>query len=52
MARLLQAGQLPLPWPPGVSMAAELYQLLIDAGQLAAPVVQLPIPRAAYEYVA
>ena len=52
VARLLQAGQLPLPWPPGVSMAADLYQLPIDAGQLTPPVVQLPIPRAAYEYVA
>ena len=52
LARLLQAGQLPLPWPPTVSMATELYQLLIEAGQIAPPVVQLPIPRSAYEYVA
>ena len=52
LARLLQAGQLPLPWPPAVSMAMELYELLIEAGQIASPVVQLPIPRSAYEYVA
>ena len=52
LASLLQAGQLPLPWPPGVSMATESYQLLIDSGQIATPVVQLPIPRTAYEFVA
>ena len=34
LARLLRQGQLPLPWPPAVSMAMELYQLLIEAGQL------------------
>lgn len=33
-------------------MAMEIYQLLIDAGQIAPPAVQLPIPRTAYEYVA
>ena len=52
LATLLQAGQLPLPWPPGVSMATEIYQMLIDSGQIAMPAVQLPIPRTAYEYVA
>ena len=52
MARALRAGQLPLPWPPGVCMATELYQLLIDAGQLRLPEVQLRIPRGAYEWVA
>ena len=52
LARLLQAGQLPLPWPPGVSRAMELYQLLIEAEQLSPPVAQLPIPPTAYEYVA
>ena len=52
VARLLRQGQLPLPWPPGVSMAMDLYQLLIDAGQLTAPEYQMGIPRAAYEYVA
>ena len=51
-ARLLRQGQLPLPWPPDVSLAMEVYQLLVDAGQLSPPVVQLAIPRAAYEYVA
>ena len=51
LAKLLQAGQLPLPWPPGASMAMELYQLLIEAGQLAPPEVQLAIPSSAYEYV-
>ena len=52
LARLLRQGQLPLPWPPAVSMAMELYQLLIEAGQLKPPEFQLPIPRSAYEYVA
>ena len=52
LAVLLRSGQLPLPWPPSVSMATEIYQMLIDSGQIATPAVQLPIPRAAYEYVA
>ena len=52
LSRMLQAGQLPLPWPASVSMAVELYQLLIDAGQLTPPQIQLPIPREAYEYAA
>ena len=52
MAALLRSGQLPLPWPPAVSMAMELYQALIEAGQLSPPEFQLPIPRSAYEYVA
>ena len=52
VARLLQAGQLPLPWPPDISMAMEICQLLIDAGQLTPPAVQLAVPRTAYEYVA
>ena len=52
VARLLRSGQLPLPWPPGVSMAMEIYQLLIETGQLTPPEYQLPIPREAYEYVA
>ena len=52
LARLLRQGQLPLPWPPAVSMVMELYQLLIEAGQLKPPEFQLPIPRSAYEYVA
>ena len=52
LARLLQAGQLPLPWPPGVSMATEIYLMLIASGQLVPPVVQIPIPPTAYEYVA
>jgi hypothetical protein len=30
----------------------ELYQALIEAGQLSPPEFQLPIPRSAYEYVA
>ena len=33
-------------------MAAEIYLLLVQAGQLTPPVVQLAIPRSAYEYVA
>ena len=52
LARLLRQGQLPLPWPPAVSMAMELYQTLIEAGQLSPPEFQLAIPRSAYEYVA
>ena len=52
LARLLRQGQLPLPWPPAVSLAMELYQALIEAGQLKPPEVQLAIPRSAYEYVA
>ena len=52
LARLLQAGQLPLPWPPGVCLAADLYRVLIEAGQLTPPEYQLAIPRAAYENVA
>ena len=51
LARLLRQGQLPLPWPPAVSMAMELYQALIEAGQLSPPEFQLAIPRYAYEYV-
>ena len=52
LSRLLRQGQLPLPWPPAVSLAMELYQLLIEAGQLSPPEFQLAIPRSAYEYVA
>ena len=52
VAELLRSGQLPLPWPPAVSMAMELYQLLIEAGELAPAETQLKIPRSAYEYVA
>ena len=52
VACLLRSGQLPLPLPPATSMAMEIYQLLIDVGQITPPVVQLPIPREAYEYVA
>ena len=52
LAGLLRAGQLPLPWPPGVSAAMDLYALLVQAGQIAPPVVQLAIPREAWEHVA
>ena len=52
LAVLLRSGQLPLPWPAGVSMATEIYLMLIDSGQLVPPVVQIPIPPTAYEYVA
>ena len=52
MAMLLKAGQLPLPWPPGVCLAMDLYRLLIEAGQLTPPEFQLAIPHAAYENVA
>ena len=52
LARLLRAGQLPLPWPAGVSMATEIYLMLIASGQLVPPVVQIPIPPTAYECVA
>ena len=52
LAGLLRAGQLPLPWPPGVSAAMDLYTLLVRAGQIAPPVVQLAIPREAWEHVA
>ena len=52
MAALLRSGQLPLPWPPAVSVAMEIYELLIETGQLSPPVYQLAIPRDAYEYVA
>ena len=51
LARLLRSGQLPLSWPAAVSMAMELYELLIHAGQLTPPEIQLPIPRSAYGYV-
>ena len=52
LARLLRAGQLPLPWPPGVSAAMDLYARLVQAGQIAPPEAQLAIPHDAYEYVA
>ena len=52
LARLLRQGQLPLPWPPAVSLAMEVYQLLVEAGQLRPLEIQLTIPRSAYEYVA
>ena len=52
LVMLLRSGQLPLPWPPGVSMAMEMYQMLVEAGQIRPPAAQLPIPHAAYEYVA
>ena len=52
LSKLLRQGQLPLPWPPAVSLAMELYQALIEAGQLSPPEFQLAIPRSAYEYVA
>ena len=52
VARLLRSGQLPLPWPPTVSMAMEIYQVLIAAGQLTPVEFQLAIPSSAYEYVA
>ena len=49
LAKLLRNGQLPLP---GVSKAMDLYALLVQAGQIAPPAVQLTIPRNIYEYVA
>ena len=54
LARVLRAGQLPLPFPEAVSIAMELYLLLVKAGQLTPPEsgYQLSIPRSAYEYVA
>ena len=52
LANVLRAGQLPLPWPPGVSAAMDLYALLVQAGQIAPPVIQMAIPREAWEYVA
>ena len=54
IATALRAGQLPLPLPPDVSIAAELYLLLIHAGQLPPVEItyQLSIPPSAYEYVA
>ena len=54
LARVLRAGQLPLPFPEAVSIAMELYQLLVKAGQLTPPAesdYQLSIPRSAYEYI-
>ena len=53
LARVLRAGQLPLPLPEAVSIAMELYQLLVKAGQLTPPQCsyQLSIPNSAYEYV-
>ena len=54
LARVLRAGQLPLPLPEAVSIAMELYQLLVKVGQLTPPTendYQLSIPRSAYEYV-
>ena len=52
LANLLRSGQLPLPWPPGVSAAMDLYALLVQAGQITPPEIQLVIPRDAYEHVA
>ena len=52
LANLLRAGQLPLPWPPTLPAAMDLYALLVQAGQITPPVVQLAIPRDAYEHVA
>ena len=52
--RTLRAGQLPLRMSVEASLAMELYQLLVKAGQLTPPEsgYQLSIPRSAYEYVA
>ena len=55
LARVLLAGQLPLPFPAAVSIAMELYQVLVEAGQITPPTysnIQLSIPRSAYEYIA
>ena len=54
MIRTLRAGQLPLPLSVEASLAMEMYQLLVKAGQLTPPEsgYQLSIPRSAYEYVA
>lgn len=38
--------------PPAASLAMEVYQLLVDAGHLKPPQIQLVMPRSAYEYVA
>ena len=52
MAELQVTASQPLPWPPGVSVAMDLYALLVQTGQLTPPEIQLTIPRNAYEYVA
>ena len=54
LARVLRAGQLPLPLSVEASLAMELYQLLVKAGQLTPPEsgYQLSIPNSTYEYVA
>ena len=52
LANVLRSGQLPLPWPPGVSAAMDLYALLVQTGRITPPEVQLEIPISAYEYVA
>ncbi len=51
-ARRLRAGQLPLALPPDVSVAMDVYQELVEAGELRPPEIQLPIPREAYQQVA
>ena len=54
MIRTLRAGQLPLPLSVEASLAMEIYQGMVAAGQLTPPEsgYQLSIPRSAYEYVA
>ena len=54
IARRLMAGQLVLPDPPVNSIAAEVWQELVDQGLLTSPVdtiIQLRIPNSAYERV-
>ena len=54
ITNLLRAGQLPLPWPPHVSYAMALYQLLLQTGQVALPPpdqYQYAIPSWVYEWV-
>ena len=54
MIRTLRAGQLPLPLSVEASLAMEIYQDMVPAGQLTPPEngYQLSVPRSAYEYVA
>ena len=46
IVRLLQAGQLPLPWPPRESFPAQVFEELLRSGELlTAMAYQLEIPR-------
>ena len=54
ITKLLRAGQLPLPWPPHVSLPMALYQILLQTGQVGLPTgayFQQALPPWAYEWI-